>query len=235
MLSVKNITKKINHKTVVDNVSLSISTGQVFILLGQSGVGKSTILRLLAGLDEINSGAMLLDGQPLCARDVGMVFQDFNLFPHLTVIENLTLPLTCTQKMSEQEAQKIAHQALAQFNIDHKADVYPSSLSGGQKQRVAFARALCMNPKVLCLDEPTSALDPVLTADVAQIIIEIAQKNMVVVIATHDIGLVENLKTATVALMQNGIIVESARVEQVISSDDSFLKLKNFMQGKKPF
>jgi polar amino acid transport system ATP-binding protein len=247
MLIVKNIVKKFHGKKVIDDVSFDVAPGQIVVLLGQSGVGKSTILRVLSNLEAIDAGSMILDehispsspalnGDPEIKQDfdfskVGMVFQDFNLFAHLTVEQNLTLPLTVVAKKTEDDAKKIAQEMLQRFEMGSKATNYPVSLSGGQKQRVALARALCMNPKLLCLDEPTSALDPQLTEQVAQIIAQLAAQKIMVVIATHDIGLLQNLN-CTIHLMAHGKIIETATTAQLQKSLDSFGKIKNFMQGK---
>ncbi len=243
MLIVKNIIKKFHNKKVIDDVSFDVAPGQIVVLLGQSGVGKSTMLRALSNLESIDAGSMTLSsssstpiGDPDIKKDfdfskVGMVFQDFNLFTHLTVEQNLTLPLTIVAKKTENDALQIAHKMLQRFEMDSKATNYPVALSGGQKQRVALARALCMNPQVLCLDEPTSALDPQLTEQVAQIITQLAQQNMMIVIATHDLGLLQNLN-CTIHFMQHGKIVETATTAQLQKSLDSFEKIKNFMQGK---
>lgn len=231
MLIVKNIVKKFHGKKVIDDVSFDVAPGQIVILLGQSGVGKSTILRVLSNLESLDAGSMTLDEQSIDFSQVGMVFQDFNLFAHLTVEQNLMLPLTVVAKKTEDDAKKIAQEMLQRFEMDAKATNYPVSLSGGQKQRVALARALCMNPKLLCLDEPTSALDPQLTEQVAQIIAQLAAQKIMIVIATHDIGLLQNLN-CTIHLMAHGKIIETATTAQLQKSLDSFGKIKNFMQGK---
>ncbi|MCX5923958.1 MAG: ATP-binding cassette domain-containing protein [Candidatus Dependentiae bacterium] len=231
MLIVKNIVKKFHGKKILDDVSFSAAPGEIVVLLGQSGVGKSTILRVLSNLETIDSGSIELDHGPIDFKKVGMVFQDFNLFAHMTVQQNLTVPLTKVALKSEQEAQTIAHLMLDRFNVLSKAQDYPVALSGGQKQRVALARALCLNPQVLCLDEPTSALDPQLTSDVAKIITELAEQQMVIVIATHDIGLLEAL-SCTIHLMRDGKIIQSATSKMLQENPESFINIKNFVQGK---
>lgn len=231
MLIVKNIVKKFHGKKVIDDVSFNAEPGQIVVLLGQSGVGKSTMLRVLCNLEKIDAGLIELDDEKIDFSHVEMVFQDFNLFSHLTVEQNLTLPLTVVLKKKKSEAQKIAEEMLQRFDMLPQAKNYPVSLSGGQKQRVAIARALCMNPKLLCLDEPTSALDPQLTEQVAKIITELAEHGMMIVVATHHIRLVQSLN-CTIHLMQHGKIVESATTEQLQKSLNSFEKIKNFMQGK---
>jgi len=231
MLSIKNITKKFHGKAIINDVSIDVMPGQIVVLLGQSGVGKSTILRVLSNLEQVDTGTIELDGASLDFKKVGMVFQDFNLFAHLTVLENLTLPLVSVAHVQPDQATKIAHEMLQRFNVASKASSYPMSLSGGQKQRVALARALCMQPKVLCLDEPTSALDPLLTSEVANIITQLAAQNIMIIIATHDIGLLENL-SCIIYLMRDGKIVERATTDQLAQQPESFKFIKHFMQGK---
>lgn len=232
MLIVKHIEKKFHGKKIINDVSFNVKPGQIVVLLGQSGVGKSTILRVLSNLERLDAGELILDDQNLNFSKVGMVFQDFNLFTHLTVQQNLMLPLMHVAKKTQAEAQQIAHAMLQKFNIVAKSDAYPVALSGGQKQRVALARALCMNPEVLCLDEPTSALDPQLTVEVATIIQQLAQQNMMIIIATHDIGLLQNLE-CTIHLMKDGKIIETATTQQLNKTPASFEKIKNFVEGKK--
>ena len=231
MLIVKNIVKKFHGKKIIDDVSFDLNPGEIVVLLGQSGVGKSTMLRALSNLETIDSGSLELNSTQLDFKKVGMVFQDFNLFAHMTIEQNLTLPLVKVALKSEQEARKIAQDMLTKFNVFALAQAYPGSLSGGQKQRVALARALCMNPQVLCLDEPTSALDPQLTSEVARIIMKLAQQGIMIIIATHDIGLLDEL-SCTIHLMQHGKIIESATTQQLQSNVNSFEKIKNFMKGK---
>lgn len=231
MLIVNHIEKKFHNKKIINDVSFQVAPGQIIVLLGQSGVGKSTMLRVLCNLEQASAGSLMLDDASIDYSKVGMVFQDFNLFAHVTVEQNLMLALVHVAKKTEQEAKTIAHHMLQRFDMLSKAASYPVALSGGQKQRVALARALCMNPKVLCLDEPTSALDPQLTTQVAQIITQLAQQNIMIIIATHDIGLLESLD-CTIHLMQDGKIIETATTQQLKKSAESFEKIKNFMQGK---
>jgi polar amino acid transport system ATP-binding protein len=231
MLIVKNLIKKFHGKKVIHDVSFDVAPGQIIVLLGQSGVGKSTILRVLSNLEPIDAGSMMLEGKQIDFSKVGMVFQDFNLFTHMTIEQNLMLPLMQVANKTEGQAKQIAYEMLQRFEIASKALHYPVSLSGGQKQRVALARALCMNPLLLCLDEPTSALDPQLTEQVAQIITKLSEQKMMLIIATHDIALLKNL-SCTIHLMQDGKIIETATTAQLQKSLDSFAKIKNFMQGK---
>lgn len=231
MLSIKNLVKKFHEKVIIDDISITVKPGEILVLLGGSGVGKSTVLRIVSNLEQANSGELQLNEKELDFKNVGMVFQDFNLFSNLTVLDNLVYPLIHVKKIDQQQARDKALDILAKFNIDHKADVYPSSLSGGQKQRVAIARALCMEPKVICLDEPTSALDPMLTADVGQIIQSLAAQGIIILIATHDIGLLENLN-CTICLMKHGKIIETATGSELKNQPEKFMQIRNFMQGK---
>ncbi len=231
MLNIKNLIKKFHQKSIINDISLTVQPGEIIVFLGGSGVGKSTILRVLNNLEKADSGKLELDQQQLDFKNIGMVFQDFNLFKNLTVLENLVYPLTYVLKIDQKKAEEIAMRMLAKFNIDSKADYYATSLSGGQKQRVAIARALCMNPKVICLDEPTSALDPMLTSDVANIIQDLAKQGIIVLIATHDIGLVQNLN-GTICLIKDGKIIEKATSQQLQDEPEMFIQIRNFMLGK---
>lgn len=231
MLSVKHLVKNFHGKKVLDDVSFDVSPGQVVVLLGKSGVGKSTILRLLNNLESLDSGLIELNKAAIDFKKVGMVFQDFNLFNHLTVEENITLPLVKVALKSPQDARKIACALLAQFSLESKSAAYPVALSGGQKQRVALARTLAMNPSVLCLDEPTSALDPQLKSEIAQIINDLAQQNYMIVLTTHDVALLKQL-SCTIHLMQDGKIVESATVCELQQNVNSFKNIKSFMMEK---
>lgn len=231
MLSIKHLIKKFHGKKVLDDVSFDVVPGQVVVLLGKSGVGKSTILRLLNNLESLDSGTIELDGRPVNFRKVGMVFQDFNLFNHLTVQENITLPLVKIGMKSRAEAQKIASALLVQFGLESKALSYPVALSGGQKQRVALARTLAMNPKVLCLDEPTSALDPQLKSEIAQIINKLAEQGYMIVVTTHDVALIKQL-SCTIHLMKDGKIIESATTQLLQQQNNEAKNIKNFMMEK---
>jgi polar amino acid transport system ATP-binding protein len=231
MLIVNHIEKKFHKNLILNDVSFQVKPGEIIVLLGQSGVGKSTMLRVLCNLESFDAGNIILNDQQIDFSKVGMVFQDFNLFPHLTVLQNLTLALTHVAQKTEEQATHIALSMLGNVEMGAYAHGYPASLSGGQKQRVALARALCLNPAVLCLDEPTSALDPQLTSQVAQIIKKLAAQNMMLVIATHDISLLANL-SCTIHLMQHGKIIQSATTAQLEQTPESFLKIKNFIDGK---
>jgi ABC-type polar amino acid transport system ATPase subunit len=208
MLKIEKLSKSFNGKKILDDVSLSVDKGQIAVLLGQSGVGKSTLLRILNNLETLDSGTVILNGKLLdlakIAQDhtIGMVFQQFNLFDHLTVEQNITLALEKVIGKSKEEANKIALQLLKHFGLADKADKYISQLSGGQKQRLAIARTLALKPKVVCLDEPTSALDPLLTSYVAQNIQQLADEGYIILVASHDIALLDKLK-CTIYLMDD--------------------------------
>jgi polar amino acid transport system ATP-binding protein len=230
MLSLKNIYKKFQNRSVVDDVSFDVEPGQVIVLLGKSGVGKSTILRILSGLENLDAGSITLDGQTIPAQSVGMVFQDFNLFPHLTVEENITLPLQIIAQKSPEQAKTIAQKLLTTYELSAHAHLRPQKLSGGQKQRVAFARALAMDPKILCCDEPTSALDPMLTSKVAQEINRLAKNGLMVILATHDTELIKQI-SCTIFLMQHGKIIETTTSDKLAENPENYPAIKNFTQG----
>ncbi|KRO04294.1 glutamine ABC transporter, ATP-binding protein [Levilactobacillus paucivorans] len=200
MLELKNITKRFAGKLILDGVNLTVNDGQILTIVGPSGAGKTTLLRCISGLEETDSGDFFLDGQPfnpVTNRNndtvIGVVFQDFQLFPNLTVLQNVTLAPTMVLKQSKAEAEATAQRLLKQLNLDGKADLYPYELSGGQKQRVAIVRALAMRPKLLCYDEPTSALDPDLRKEVEEIILKLKAEGMTQIVVTHDIPFAESI------------------------------------------
>jgi len=230
MLSLKNIIKHFHNKSVVDDVSFDVQPGEIIVLLGKSGVGKSTILRIFAGLETKDSGSITLDGNPLPSQAVGMVFQEYHLFPHLTVEENITLPLQKVAGKTLEQAKIIAHELLTTYELTAQAHLRPNKLSGGQKQRVAFARTLAMQPKIICCDEPTSALDPVLTSKIAQEINKLADQGLILILATHDTEFIKQIN-CTIYLMQHGKIVETATSQELSNSPEKFPCIKNFTQG----
>jgi len=193
MLELKNLTKQFGDKTIIDKLNLQITDGEILTIVGQSGGGKTTLLRILAGLEEKTSGEILLDGRSvnpaLMDNDdqiMGVVFQDFQLFPHLSVLDNIALAPINVLKTKKETAQKEAVELLVKLGLEGKEDLYPYQLSGGQKQRVALARALAMKPKVLGYDEPTSALDPELRNQVAELILSLKETGVTQVVVTHD-------------------------------------------------
>lgn len=236
MLDIKNVTKTFGTKTILDHVSLQVNKGEIAVLLGASGVGKSTLLRILNHLETPDTGSFYLNSKPFDlhmvnqTHTVGFVFQNFNLFDHLTVEENITLALEKALGKNKKEAHTIASKLLEHYGLTDKAHVYPGDLSGGQKQRLALARTLALKPQVVCLDEPTSALDPMLTAYVANIIQELAKEGYIVLVATHDTSLLERLR-CTIYLMKNGKIVETAASNELAKSPDSYPQIKNFIAG----
>lgn len=236
MLEIKNVSKQFGQKKILDSVSLDVGRGSIAVLLGASGVGKSTLLRILNGLESYDSGDILLDSQRVDTASVhkhhtvGMVFQNFNLFEHLTVEHNITLALEEVQKMNKKDARTLAHKLLAHYGLEDKAHAYPADLSGGQKQRLALARTLALKPTVICLDEPTSALDPLLTAYVAQTIQDLAKDGYIVLVATHDTTLLERL-ACSIYLMKQGHIIETASSADLAQHPDKFPALKKFIAG----
>ena len=215
MFTAKDLSKSVKGKQILNNVSFNISRGHIGLFLGGSGVGKSTLFRILNNLETYENGVFTLDGLEfnLASADsrqhIGMVFQHFNLFEHLSVEENIILPLTKLKGSSKDKARESTHALLQCYGIHDKAKSSVHKLSGGQKQRLAIARTLALNPDVICMDEPTSALDPALTAQVAACITEIAHSGRIVLVSTHDMQLLELLE-ATAYFMQAGTIVESA-------------------------
>lgn len=240
MLVIKQLTKTFNQKLILNNIDLSVKRGEIAILLGQSGVGKSTLLRILSNLELADSGTITLDGvmlDPMRINKehiVGMVFQAFNLFDHLTVEENITLPLQKVLNNTLIDAQKKAYELLSCYELQEKKYAYPPSLSGGQKQRLAIARALALTPQIICLDEPTSALDPLLTTHVAHNIQELAQQNYIVLIATHDTDLLKKLK-GMVYLMHEGCIIEAGDSQDLSNNVEKYPLISSFLQGKNIF
>lgn len=200
MLTIKNATKSFGTKKVLDQVSYEFPTGEITVILGPSGGGKTTLLRCISGLEAFDTGELLLDNKNLThkkkaerERSVGVVFQDFQLFPHLNVLENIILAPTMVLKQSKEEAKKKAQELLTLLDLENKEIAYPYELSGGQKQRVAIARALAMGPRVLCYDEPTSALDPDLSGNVAEMILNLKAPNITQIVVTHDPAFAEKI------------------------------------------
>jgi polar amino acid transport system ATP-binding protein len=237
MLVIKNLSKSFADKKVLDAVNLSVDRGKIAFLLGSSGVGKSTLLRVLNNLEKPDSGTIELDGKKLDLNRVnqdhtiGMVFQQFNLFDHLTAEQNITLALQKVAKKSSDQAKIIAQQLLSHYGLADKTDVYPGQLSGGQKQRLALARAVALQPKILCLDEPTSALDPSLTGHVARTITELAQEGFIILVASHDVSLLKRLDCA-IYLMQQGKIIESAPSQNFEQQPQNYPAIAAFVSGK---
>ena len=193
MLELKNIKKSFSGRKILDGISLKVTYGEIMCIVGQSGGGKTTLLRCISGLERIDEGEMMLDGRkfdPMSSKEalIGVVFQEYNLFPHLSVLENVTLAPKIALKKDPQAVEKEARQLLKKLALEGKENLYPYQLSGGQKQRVSIARALAMHPKILCYDEPTSALDPGLRDKVRDIILSLKNESMTQIVVTHDLN-----------------------------------------------
>ena len=197
MIEIKGLSKSFGEKKILDNVNVSIAENSILTLVGPSGGGKTTLLRCLAGLETADSGEVWMNDSVLkfseIAGDIGFVFQDFNLFPHFTVIENITLAPKMTKKKDKKQIDEEALKLLEKFGLKEQVNQYPSQLSGGQKQRVAIVRALIMSPKLLCYDEPTSALDPLLVDSIAETIMELKEEGMTQVVVTHDLSFAKKI------------------------------------------
>ena len=199
MLELRNISKKFGDKQILKDFNLIVPDKQVLAIVGPSGGGKTTLLRMLAGLETIDSGQVIYNGETLDVTELekrnllGFVFQDFQLFPHLSVLENLTLSPIHTMNVSKEEAEEKAQDLLARLGLSEHAKAYPYSLSGGQKQRVALARAMMINPKIIGYDEPTSALDPALRLEVEKLILQNREMGMTQIVVTHDLQFAENI------------------------------------------
>jgi len=236
MLKIKNLTKSIQDKKIIDNLSLEIDRGKIAVLLGASGVGKSTLLRMLNNLETADSGTVELDDTVLDlakttqTHTIGIVFQGFNLFEHLTVEQNITLALENVAHKNKPESQQIAHQLLKRYGLEDKAKQHVSQLSGEQKQRLAIARTLSLKPTIVCLDEPTSALDPLLTTYVAETIKELAHQGYIVLVATHDTSLLEKMPCA-IHLMHKGAIIESADSNDSFAHKGHYPHIASFVAG----
>lgn len=219
MIKVENMTKQFNSLKAVDDVSLEIKKGEIVCLIGPSGSGKSTVLRCIHGLEKPEKGAVYLNDQLLDPKEehyrelrnkMGFVFQHFNLFPNMTVLENLTLAPIQVMKKSKEEAKEIACQYLKRVGLLDKKDEYPNKLSGGQKQRVAIARSLCMNPEIMLFDEPTSALDPEMVIEVLEVMQELAKEGMTMVVVTHEMGFARTVADRVIFLEDGKIIEENS-------------------------
>lgn len=193
MLEVKNLYKEFNNRPILKDISFTLNDGEIMTIVGPSGAGKTTLLRIIAGLETKDSGEILIDGQAYDSGKVGVVFQDYNLFPNLNVLQNITLAPTLVLKESKKEANKEAYELLNRLQMNGREKQYPYELSGGQKQRVAIARALAMKPRILCYDEPTSALDPNLRKEVEKMILGLKKSGLTQLIITHDLQFAENV------------------------------------------
>ena len=216
MINVENLSKNFGNLKVLKNISTTINKGEIISIIGPSGSGKSTFLRCINKLEESTEGHIYIDGMDLMDKNtdinkirerVGMVFQHFNLFPNMTVLENLTLSPVMVKKESKEEAEKYASYLLEKVGLSDKSNSYPAQLSGGQKQRIAIARALAMKPKVILFDEPTSALDPEMIKEVLDVMRDLAKEGMTMLIVTHEMGFARNVGNR-ILFMDNGEIIE---------------------------
>lgn len=223
---VKNLVKKFGENTVLNNINTTINEGDVVCIIGPSGSGKSTFLRCLNRLEETTSGSILISGDDLTAektnlnkirQHIGMVFQHFNLFPHLSILENIVLAPMDLKKMSRKEAEAQAILLLESVGLADKKDAWPENLSGGQKQRVAIARALAMQPDIMLFDEPTSALDPEMVGDVLNVMKRLAKQGMTMVIVTHEMGFAKEVANR-VMFIDEGNFLEDGTPEQIFNN-----------------
>ena len=236
MISVKNLSKNFGDLQVLKNVSLDIQKGEKVIIVGPSGSGKSTLLRCLNLLEIPTSGNIIFDNTDITDKKcdinrircrMGMVFQNFNLFPHMTVLENISLAPVMTKRLSKAEADKKAKSLLERVGLSDKANAYPSQLSGGQKQRIAIVRALAMDPDVMLFDEPTSALDPEMVGEVLEVMRELAENNMTMVVVTHEMAFAREAGTR-VLFMDEGNILEDASPKEFFENPKN-PRLKEFL------
>jgi len=214
IVEIDNITKRFGSNQVLNGISLSVERGQVVAVIGRSGSGKSTMLRCVNGLETIDGGSITVAGHKLSTKhaqlielrkDVGMVFQHYNLFPHLTVEENVMLSPRIVKKVATEQAREIALRVLTQVGLEHKREAYPEQLSGGQQQRVAIARSLAMEPQVMLFDEVTSALDPELTQEVLKVMEELARGGMTMLLVTHEMAFARRVADLTVFMHQGKV------------------------------
>lgn len=226
IVEIDNISKSFGDNRVLDGISFSVERGQVIAVIGRSGSGKSTMLRCINGLETIDAGAIQVAGHRITPqqknlielrKDVGMVFQSYNLFPHLTVQDNVMLSPRIVKKVATDQARATALKVLAQVGLEHKRDAYPEQLSGGQQQRVAIARSLAMEPQVMLFDEVTSALDPELTQEVLKVMEELARGGMTMLLVTHEMEFARRMADITV-FMHQGKVWESAPSEQFFAN-----------------
>ena len=226
MIKVVDLHKSFGELKVLKGINDYVNKGEVVVIIGPSGSGKSTYLRCINQMEEITEGQILIDNEDITAADVdinavrqkvGMVFQHFNLFPHMTVLQNITLAPMKIKKISKEQAEKEAYVLLDKVGLKDKANEYPNNLSGGQKQRIAIARALAMKPEVMLFDEPTSALDPEMVKEVLQVIKELAKEGMTMMIVTHEMGFAKEVGTRLL-FMDQGTILEQGEPKQIFEA-----------------
>ena len=237
IISVKNVWKFFGQLTALRDVSLEVGQGERVVIIGPSGSGKSTLLRSINRLETVDKGSIVVEGLDINApendinrirQDLGMVFQSFNLFPHKTVLENLTMAPVRLRKITRQDAENRALQLLQKVGLAEKVNVYPNMLSGGQQQRVAIARALAMQPNIMLFDEPTSALDPEMIGEVLYVMFTLAREGMTIVVVTHEMGFAREVADRVV-FMDHGQILESGPPEQFFSNPEH-PRLKQFLE-----
>jgi len=226
IIEIQNLHKWFGHTHALDNVNLDVTTGEVLVIIGPSGSGKSTLLRCVNHLEKPSSGHLYVDGVDLEAKEtdinkvrteIGMVFQQFNLFPHKTALQNITLAQQVVRKRSAEEAERVGRELLERVGIPEKADSYPGQLSGGQQQRVAIARALAMNPKIMLFDEPTSALDPEMIKEVLDVMLDLAQTGITMLVVTHEMGFAR-AAARRIVFMDEGKIIEETTPELLFTA-----------------
>lgn len=229
IISMTNIDKYYDDFHVLKNINFSVKKGEIVVICGPSGSGKSTLIRCINGLEQIDSGNILIDNLNIyenkknlqsARSEVGMVFQHFNLFPHLSILENITIAQNLVKKISQKEANERAYDLLKKVRLEHKKDAYPGDLSGGQKQRIAIARSLAMKPKVMLFDEPTSALDPETIGDVLSVMKDLAKENYTLVCVTHEMGFAKEVGDRII-FMDEGKIVEENSPEEFFNNPQS--------------
>lgn len=230
MIEAKNVSKHFAGLHALNQASLTVGKGEVVCLIGPSGSGKSTFLRCIHGLETPDEGEVIVEGETMnpankeeyrkIRNKMGFVFQHFNLFPNMTVLENCKLAQTSVLKRSDAEAEKVAREYLDKVGLTEKKDAYPNKLSGGQKQRVAIARALCMNPEIMLFDEPTSALDPEMIKEVLQVMMDLAEQGMTMIVVTHEMGFARKVGTRVVFL-EAGQVVEETPSEEFFTNPKS--------------
>ena len=235
-VQVNGLKKSFGDNEVLKGIDLHVASGEVVCIIGPSGSGKSTLLRCLNRLEEINGGNVIVNGTDISLKEaninkvrenIGMVFQHFNLFPHLSVRENITLAPVELGILSKADADKKANELLAQVGLSDKVDAYPNSLSGGQKQRVAIARALAMDPDIMLFDEPTSALDPEMVGDVLNVMKDLASQGMTMVVVTHEMGFAREVGDRVI-FMDDGVVVEKGTPEEIFDNPQNE-RTQNFL------